>query len=279
LIAVFSGMFEPKQAVYATSLLTVSGSIGRMIATGTNGLFNSIGGYSLTFLLAACAAGAAIMLVLVTPLERNRARGVTFKSIRELFTRADVMLPSIISLVGQIGNWAVTFGFLPILAEELGAGDVAKGLLVSLNLAALTAGNMLNTVIVRKVRYIPVISVSIVVFAIGIALTTVASSLAALFAAAMLMGLTNGFSYPTLMGLSIHRVDQSHRSSAMGIHQSVYAIGMFSGPWLGGLLADAAGIRPMFLITAAFIVVASLVLIAFYARWIRRLTPPSADGA
>jgi DHA1 family multidrug resistance protein-like MFS transporter len=36
----------------------------------------------------------------------------------------------------------------------------------------------------------------------------------------------------------------------MGLHQAVYAIGMFGGPWLSGLLADAVGIRPMFGVTA-----------------------------
>jgi MFS family permease len=36
----------------------------------------------------------------------------------------------------------------------------------------------------------------------------------------------------------------------MGLHQAVYAIGMFGGPWLSGLLADAMGIRPMFGVTA-----------------------------
>jgi MFS transporter, DHA1 family, multidrug resistance protein len=48
------------------------------------------------------------------------------------------------------------------------------------------------------------------------------------------------------MGMSIERVDESQRATAMGVYQSVYAIGMFTGPWLSGLLADALGIQPMF---------------------------------
>jgi MFS family permease len=42
----------------------------------------------------------------------------------------------------------------------------------------------------------------------------------------------------------------------MGIHQAVYAVGMFTGPWIGGILADAVGIRGMFAIVAAFSVAA-----------------------
>ena len=36
------------------------------------------------------------------------------------------------------------------------------------------------------------------------------------------------------------------RATAMGLFQAVYAIGMFTGPWLSGILADAIGLQPMF---------------------------------
>jgi DHA1 family multidrug resistance protein-like MFS transporter len=52
------------------------------------------------------------------------------------------------------------------------------------------------------------------------------------------------------MGLSIQYVADAERTTAMGLHQAVYAIGMFGGPWLSGRLADAIGIRPTFGVTA-----------------------------
>ena len=51
------------------------------------------------------------------------------------------------------------------------------------------------------------------------------------------------------MGMSIEQVAEAERATAMRLHQAVYAIGMFLGPWLSGILADALGIRPMFLVT------------------------------
>ena len=52
------------------------------------------------------------------------------------------------------------------------------------------------------------------------------------------------------MGLSIANVEEGERNTAMGLHQAVYGIGMFAGPWLSGLLAVPLGIQPMFAITA-----------------------------
>jgi DHA1 family multidrug resistance protein-like MFS transporter len=60
------------------------------------------------------------------------------------------------------------------------------------------------------------------------------------------------------MGLSIQQVADAERTTAMGLHQAVYAIGMFGGPWLSGLLADAMGIRSTFGMTAFLCLVLGL---------------------
>ncbi|MDH4135241.1 MAG: MFS transporter [Anaerolineae bacterium] len=75
-------------------------------------------------------------------------------------------------------------------------------------------------------------------------------SLLLLFVLQFCIGLGQGIGYPVLMGLSIQYVADAERTTAMGLHQAVYAIGMLGGPWLCGLLADAMGIRPTFGMTA-----------------------------
>jgi MFS family permease len=61
-------------------------------------------------------------------------------------------------------------------------------------------------------------------------------------------GMGHGVIYPTLMGLSLRAVRQSERASAMGIFQAVYALGMFGGPALSGLIADVFGLSTMFMV-------------------------------
>jgi MFS family permease len=55
------------------------------------------------------------------------------------------------------------------------------------------------------------------------------------------------------MGMSIANVNEGQRSTAMGLHQAVYGLGMFAGPWLSGLLAAPLGLQPMFAVTAAVV--------------------------
>jgi MFS family permease len=271
LIVVFSSFYPPKDAVFAVSLLTFFASLGRMLSTAANGLLVHLGGCSLAFYFAAGAALLAIFLISGTPIGRRTPGKPSLKTLFELLIRRDVLFPTLISAVVMFATWAVIFSFLPLLAEEIGAGDVVKGLLISFNIAAVTIGNLLNTLIARKIDQRNKLFFSVMLFGIGIAVAALASTVGFLFTAIFLMGLGNGLTYPTLLGMSIRHVAQNRRTTAMGIHQSVYAVGMFTGPWLGGMLADVAGIRVMFLICAAGCVGAAYILI-FFSLNMRRIS-------
>ena len=87
-----------------------------------------------------------------------------------------------------------------------------------------------------------------------------------LFAAQLCLGLGQGIGYPVLLGMSIQHVAETERATAMGLHQAIYAVGMFAGPWLSGLLAEAIGLRPMFGVTAGV----CLMLGWLGSRWLAR---------
>jgi len=61
------------------------------------------------------------------------------------------------------------------------------------------------------------------------------------------------------MGLSIQGIADGDRTTAMGMHQTVYAIGMFAGPALSGVIANVIGIQGMFSVTALTCLVLGLV--------------------
>jgi MFS family permease len=270
LIAVFSGLFPPSRVVMATSLLTLAGSIGRMLATALNGVLNELGGYPLAFQVSAGAAALAALILILAPMQRAAPRKEWRKNIGQLFLRSDVVLPTAMNTVALFGVYALVYGFLPILAQTMGAGDLAKGFLVSAHLLSYTAGNMFNTALIRRVPTVLLISLSFLIFGAGCVGAALSYSIPTLFVFTVVIGFVNGFRYPTLMGLAIREVAPEQRSTAMGIHQAVYAFGMFAGPWFAGLIADIAGLRPMFVIVAGLCVIFSHALLALQIR-LRRL--------
>ena len=79
--------------------------------------------------------------------------------------------------------------------------------------------------------------------------------------------LRGAFAFLTFMGMSIRHVDASLRTTAMGMHQSIYAIGMFSGPAVAGVIADAVGLPAMFGATAGLCLAASIAVLAIMNKY------------
>lgn len=263
LVVLFSSLFASEDAVRASALLTMVGSVARMIATALTGTLNQIGGYALAFYLAAGAAILAFVVFIPTRETTRPPKAPSLTGLVRLASRRDVLLPSLLSLVGQYANWGSTFGFVPILAQNLGAVGVMQSILMSMSIAVYTVGNLLATTIARRLGSRRLVYSSFALLAIGLTGASLAPSLFWVFVAQFCIGLAQGVGYPVLMGLSIREVSEEERTTAMGLHQATYAIGMFAGPALSGVIAGAIGIQPMFAVTA----VACLILGILGTRW------------
>ena len=250
MVVAFSSLFPLEQAVRATALLTLINSASRMLATASNGSLNDLGGYGLAFILAAASAVAAVLVFLPVREDRLPSRPPSWSTTGRLIIRRDVLLPALLNAVLEYASYATIFGFFPILAKKLGADNVALSLLVSMNLAVSLVGNLAATSLAARFGTKRLILAGFGLTIAGILAAWLAISLQFIYLAQFLIGLGFGIAYPTLMGKSIERVEGPSRSTAMGLHQSVYAIGMFSGPWLSGILADKIGVQPMFAVTA-----------------------------
>ena len=264
LVAVFSSFFAPHEAVRASALLTFIGSVGRVLATGVTGSLNELGGYSLAFFLAAGAAALAMLVVLPTRENRRSPRRPSIGGVGRLVSRRDVLFPALLAAVSQYANWTATFSFTPILARQLGGTDVTQSMLVSMHIGVVTLGNLAATALVGRIGARRLVFLSFVLLGAGLGGAALAPSLPLLFVSQFCMGLSQGVGYPVLMGMSIQHVADGERTTAMGLHQAVYAIGMFSGPWLSGILADGVGIQPMFGVTAFACLVVGLTA----TRWL-----------
>ena len=260
LVVMFTSQFPPSKVVRAAAWVNFVAFGGRALGTSLTGWLNQIGGYTLAFNLAAGVAAIAILVTLVTQESRRPPVPPSWEGVGKLATRRDVLVPSLLATVTHYALFATTFGFLPILARQLGASDVIQSALVTMVLGLSMLSSLLVTAIIDSVGARRLVYLSIVVLGAGIGMAALASSVVMIFVAQFGIGLGVGISYPVFMGWSIRHVDDSQRTTAMGLFQSVYAVGMFAGPWISGLLAAAMGIRPMLGVTTFVCVTLGLLL-------------------
>lgn len=250
MLVLFSRLFPSSEAVKSTAILTVVLSISRMLATSLTGWLNELGGYTLAFFLSAGIAGMAILLLIPARETRHPSQLPSWHTFRNLIVRRDVFVPSLLNIIGQYVGVVAVFSFGPILARRLGAGNVTLSMLVTWNLIFYALGNLSATVFARQIASRKIVMASFILMATGLGIVALAPSVVWIFIAHACYGFAGGNSYPVLMGLSIEKVPVSKRSTAMGLHQSIYGIGTFAGPWLSGILASLIGIQPMFGLTA-----------------------------
>jgi hypothetical protein len=72
-------------------------------------------------------------------------------SIR-LIVRRDVLVPSLLSAVGQYAHWAISLGFMSVLVKQLGGTGVTQSLFASLNIAMMASGNLGASSIASRLR-------------------------------------------------------------------------------------------------------------------------------
>jgi MFS family permease len=258
LVVAFSALFPPEEAVWASSMLTLVSSLGRILGSLSTGLLAELGGPLLPFLAAAAVSLVALLLLFPVRTEARSARPASLRVMLRVALRRDVIGPSFLAAGVQYVTFGIALGFLPILARQMGAGAVIVGVLVSLNLGGLSLGNLAATWLSRRVGPVWLLATSFLLLTLCTGGLALARSIGPLFLCQAVLGLAHGLGIPVLMGLSIRRVDRAERNTAMGLHQSVYAIGIFIGPWISGALAESLGLRSMFGITALFCLAAGV---------------------
>ena len=274
IVVVFNRFFSPAQAIRATAIMAMVGGAARILATSFTGFLNSAGGYPLAFNLAAVAAGLALVLMLwvrETPRAPTRpARG----PIAALASRPQVLFPALLNAGSQFVNWAVTFSFIPILAGNMGASDVEVSLLMTTFMVVNLVGLSATAAFVNRFGARHLVRTGFLLLGMATLLAAWAPTVWWLFLAQGLVGLATGIGYPTLMGLSIRYVSDHERAAAMGLHQGIYGVGMFTGPFIAGFLSERLGIQTTFLLLA---VPCLLVLIPQIGG--RLLLPATVDPA
>lgn len=258
LVVAFSALFPPAEAVRASSLLMIANSLGRIVATASTGALEELGGATLVFSIATGLGLLSALLIMPIGEVRLVARAPSARSIGVLLRRRDVMLPTWLSTLSQYVLWSTSFGFFTVLAKQLGATSVVQGMIVTIHIVFAMLGNVIVLSLVSRLGAPKILSASFVILFIGTLIAALAPSLPILLLAPMFVGLALGISYPVTMGMSIERVGEAERATAMSLHQAIYAIGMFVGPAVSGVLADHIGLQPMFGVTALAILVLGL---------------------
>jgi DHA1 family tetracycline resistance protein-like MFS transporter len=151
-----------------------------------------------------------------------------------------IFLTIFVNLVG----FGIIIPLLPFYARTFGASPIAIGLLfASFSLAQLLASPLLGDLSDRWGRR-PVLILSLIGTAVSFAMLAVAQSLAMLFAARIVDGLSGG-NITTARAYIADITTEENRAKAYGILGAGFGLGFIVGPALGAVLSQVSYTAPI----------------------------------
>ncbi|NPV06538.1 MAG: MFS transporter [Anaerolineae bacterium] len=249
----FSAFYPPSEAVRSTSLMSLSSSLGQMLATFAGGYVAARHGTGSPFWVAAFVAfvGFLVLLPVAEPAAAQR-RTPPLGEIAGVLTLPSLLLISLAAAAAQYAAFATSYAFVPIFADEVLHLDSAQiGTLTSMVLLPYALMTTMVAGLSTRVSERRLVTVGLCLLAVATTVVPFTVGFWSLLVSRILFGLGMGLTYPVLMGLSIKSVPQEQRASAMGAFQAIYALGMTAGPAISGLIADQFSLTSVFWVTAA----------------------------
>lgn len=243
----FSNYFKQSETSKPIGIISFFMSGGQMSAMLIGGYLAEIYNPGFAFLIGGIMGMVGIILSFSVIEKKFEKKPVKVVKLLKVGREYNVLVPSVFAILAQLITFSTTLGFTPVYAETIGATESQLGILTLLySLSAAVASLNTGTLIVPKIGRKNTVISGFVIMAVFTFLTPFINNINLLYVSQIFVGLGRGPVFTVLMALSIQLVKNQKRGSAMGFFQSIYSVGMFTGPVLFGFISDMFGMAKGF---------------------------------
>lgn len=267
----FTSYFKKTDPSVPLSIMSLMSALGQVIGTSSGGVLAETFGWTMPFWISMALSLVAAVVLLVPPEDATARPVMVTKESLWRITKAPLLLLSCgVGIVVYFATFSTVYGFTPVLAERMGASRAELGFLTTGALAAYSVLTILTPRLCKLLGERNTLIFGLAATTLGILPTPWVGSLTVLFVLQVLSGIGRGVLYPLMMSLSIKAVTPPDRASAMGFFQAAYAFGMFIGPWISGILADASGLPAVYILSGGLCLASLVVCIVITRRGVLR---------
>lgn len=241
-LTVLIAAYFPQDKVTPTmGLLFAVSNVGQLIASFSGAFLAELWGWKAPF-TAALITGIFGLFALMLMGNETKAPPRRFKwhNLLAVSLHRWVALASVLGILLQYGSWSV-ISFSPVFAVNLGASKGDLGILSLFGMVPTIFGSFLLGKLLQLIKRDYLLLFGFLCVAIGLLFLPITKNFWILALLTALGGLGRGIVLPALMGMCQKGIDDSLKTTAMGIFQAVYALGMFLGPTVSGIISDGFG--------------------------------------
>jgi DHA1 family multidrug resistance protein-like MFS transporter len=252
-----------ENAGQALGTLQTGAIAGGLIGPLIGGVLAETFGYEAVFFLTGGMLIIASIIVLIFVHEQHQPSVETTKHEKVRFMQLSPLFPIFISsIVIQIGMMSIE-PIVSIYAKTLYTGEhlaLIAGLVVSMSgianlIGAPTLGRLSDRIGQRKVLTLALCAAALMYIP-----QALASSITVLLVGRFLLGLFIGGMIPSLNVLVKIKAPKELQATAFGFNSSSTFLGNFIGPLIGSSVAAAYGIRNVFFVTMAILLISAVMV-------------------
>ena len=245
----FASQFENKSMHYASSFMMGINGIAICISTLISGRLADYFGSTTPF-IGSLIVSILGMIIFFAAKENKRKIVKKNHDFYKILSNGILIRISIIAVGFHFVTFGVNFGFLPIMIENLGGSKTNIGDIATLSQFAGFFGMSLSAFFINKIGIRKTIIVGSICMIISLIFTSYVEILSLIAILQFISGFGRGILYTVTITLILISFEQSSRGLAMGAYQAYYAVGMFLGPALSGLIVTSYGINAIFWLSA-----------------------------
>ena len=255
----YAAYYEADESVQAVTNVNAFNSAGKLLAFILGLTTATLWGYKIplvcSFLTGIAAIFCAVQLKPIT-LKREPFQ---FRHVLAVFSNPAVLCASFFAIIMQAFLQGTVFSFTSTVAKELGASAFEIGLnTVLFTLVQILSAGFIGKKVLKWLKPYQAVTIGFLLMGLSCLFVAYGGHMMFLYAAQIIGGVSNLMANSVLMSLIIRFVPQENQSTAMGLFQALYGIGMTIGPVMTGQIASVStsslaylvmGIMP--LVTAA----------------------------
>lgn len=262
----YSNYFSSADVHRAMGSISLMVVLAQFLGMSFSGFIVSEWGWRAPFWIGAVFSviGAILSFFIFEPKGGVSRTPLKIKDLTAVIAEASLLKVSFFSILAHSIIFTTMFGFVPTYALEIGmqAGDLSL-LVFTFMIPHALATLFMGKVIVPYLGKWRALMIAFLLSAIFTFSIPFVDTKTLLLTTQAINGFALGIIFPLLLGMAVETVPDEKRATAMGAYQSLYAIGIFMGPFVAGLLNSKIGLDAGFY----FVGVLGLIATIFVIVW------------
>ena len=265
-ISVYYSSFFPRNERFKSSTIILSSNmLSVFLGTFLSGYISDLISIKTCFLLSMVAAILSSILFLFSKEKPFDAKSQfsTIQFINLLRNKLLICL-CLIGIFIQFITFSINFSYFPIYLNKLSFSDSIVGNLVAFYTLASFIGTISSPRLIKRFGLWKIFIYSAILIGLTTLITPLFENLFLLIFLRLIGGIGGGIIFSSCMSSIVRGFQENYQASAMGIFQAVYAIGMFLGPILSGVIGSNINLESVFIFSS--FVTLPIILISFFIK-------------